>query len=201
MHYVRKGSLWTYEERARVARMFSDLEEFASNSPFPSAWRADGHIEETQPRRAGSLRVQVSGPDRHRSARVVSVESLRGHPDKLQPGPQIPDNLNSSRASEAAESKLYGLAPSALPANHRVDVGYDQEEWSLPSQADGQPGLPDQSPYADGSPAMPYLDGRGRVAEDIRAVIKDMVAVEPSDRPTADELVELWHSQGVCVGE
>ena len=46
--------------------------------------------------------------------------------------------------------------------------------------------------YDDGSLAMFFLDGHERVSAEVRRVLRSMLQADPSARPTAQELGDLW---------
>lgn len=189
MHHVRKGSLWMHEERARMARMDPNADDVANGSPFPSAWRADGQIDDRQPRRAGSLRLPLSSPHRPRFGRMPSNETLRIRAAQSQ------SVLRESPASTGTQqvhtaSFFDGSSTEYTSSTVRPDTATSENKSAARVLAYADP-------YSDDSPAMMYLDGQRRVEENIRAVLKDMVAQDPADRPTAEELVEIWDTLGV----
>jgi serine/threonine protein kinase len=203
VHHVRKGALWSCEERDRLGRI-GLMSESVAGSPYPSAWRqaAEGGL-----RRAGSLRVPASKP---RLPRMPSAESLRAS-DDLVDGP----NSNESPAgvklwanwvkgsSQGRDPLSLLLAEGDGPVLLPRPTAPPSRQSSASISPTSQYGQEEERPrvtleqYGDGSPAMVFLDGRERVPEEVRAVIKAMVDPLPGRRPTAEGLRRLWEEIGV----
>lgn len=237
MHLVRRGGLWTWLERERLARI--DTEESAPASPYPSAWRTDPMPCDTGAgvRRTGSLRVPLrhssvkrsplrkdSAEEERKLSRVGSAESLQASADA-----QVEDGASPAGVRLWAAWQRGGgndidrlLSPTRPPTGDRhsrcgSDSWRDKEVLSgspLPrsptspqtssslyargqrSQLDSPPSLEPPAAYSDGAPALMYLGG-GRVAEDVREVLRTMLDADEDGRPTADELVAEWGRLGV----
>lgn len=205
IHHVRRGGLWSWAERERLARI--GAEESAPASPYPSAWRAEVPTSDTGVKRSGSLRVPLQNlAKRPILSRVGSAESLRASADAVNDSPAGVrmwaewqrgggggiELLLSDAEGSGSEG---GRSTPASPLSPRVPwsptpngVPYRREEGT------------DGAAYEDGSPAMFYLGG-GRVADGIREVLRSMLEAEEEERPTAAELLKAWEGLGVGVGE
>lgn len=219
MHHVRKGRLWVCEETERLARIGSTSESTAG-SPYPSAWR---DREESGLRRAGSLRVPTSG-HRPRLGRVSSAESLRASEDVVvsqsrdaPAGVKLWANwLSTDGQAQDPVTRLLAESDDDTPqasVSRQPSLRSGHSRQSSTSVSPTSPHTHNRAqshdravelhlaelgvPYADGSPAMMFLDGRERVPEEIREVIRAMVFPAPEQRPTASELKRLWETLGV----
>jgi hypothetical protein len=189
MHHVRKGELWDYEERARISRI-GDSPSFGG-TPYPSAWRGD--VQDGL-RRGGSLRVAP----KPRLNRMSSAESLKASDDAVDgasspAGVRLWAKWSQHRGDHDAVSILLadsaeGVSVSLHPAPIR------QSSWDEPVTALE---LGDHPPYADGTPAMPYLDSADRVGPEIRHVLQQMVSPLASERPSAEAVRAAWNELGL----
>jgi serine/threonine protein kinase len=215
MHHVRRGALWKYEERERLARIGDPSTDLESGSPYPSAWRSQGYVGNS-PRRAGSLRISstkqrdVRGPA---LSRMSSAESVRAYDDLADDGKdgssagQIwakwvhnPSSAGSGQmiwqllANEndtlEGVSQTTSVRPTSMLSRHISMEQSVKDGFMLSIQT-----------YDDGSPEMTYLNGASIVKEDVRAVLKLMVDPSPEARPTAYELSSLWERIGLTADD
>ncbi|ORY22969.1 kinase-like domain-containing protein [Naematelia encephala] len=180
MHHVRKGALWRYEERERLSRIGTEPPS-VSGSPYPSAWRGDSSVSV---KRAGSLRVPTS-VNRPKLGRMPSTESLRG--------PQSPAATKiwaswTQHPSQGPIAMLLAEGDQTSPQDAPLSRQPSLDNDSAPAPTT----LPDLHPYADGSPAMLYLDGCDVVQDEVRQVIMAMVDPVPENRPSARDVCEVW---------
>ena len=214
MYHVRKGGLWDWEERERLIRIGASTDDASvAGSPYPSAWRAQ---QSDGVRRAGSLRVQM-GDSRPRLARMSSAESLLALDDVVD-GPhsaQSPSGIRLWAKWAKRQQTSSGHDAMLLLLNEGGDATStnlppDSKRWSAPTSR--QSSLPSPlspgrdadtirvvsgAPYRDGSPGMSFLDGKSRVTEDIREVLKAMLDPVPGERPTAKEVRQIWDDMHV----
>ena len=216
MHYVRKGALWDWEERERLTRVGDDGDRSLAGSPYPSAWR-DPQSEGVK--RAGSLRVP-QGNAQPTVTKATSTESLRASVDVME-GPNSADSPAGVRlwakwvkdghhVGRDAVSSLLSEAEEPIETSGEASVVSTASFSRHPSLSLSSPVSPiyrvekqriatSVMPYEDASPAMMFLDGRERVPEDVREVMRAMVDPVAGERPTAEEIRRLW--DGYLVAE
>lgn len=186
LHYVKKGSLWAYEERRGPKEdMVGTPSTPGSLSPFPSAWRDEPL------RRGGSLRL------RPRISRMPSAESLRASDDIV------------AATNEASGVKLWAKWANHAPAAGSAEGGAVDVVSALLAEDD--PITPvDAAPFETPdvtSPATP-ISGRFRerqtylgpeadgelveVDQRLLDTLREMLDPDEAERPTAEELLEMW---------
>ncbi|WVR05759.1 hypothetical protein IAU60_002784 [Kwoniella sp. DSM 27419] len=161
MHHVRKGALWTYEERERLHRVGNDDGVSTAGSPYPSAWRGSpsattgagypsGHAHSNSlgggVRRAGSLRVPPSHSRDHLAAvvekprlkRMTSAESLRASDDAGSSESPAGVKLWANWVKAAAPASASGSTPVSGPGVDAIGrLLADGEEPDLTSPTYG----------------------------------------------------------------
>jgi len=197
MHHVRKGTLWEWEERERLARVGEDDDRSMAGTPYPSAWR-DPHLDGLK--RAGSLREPLS---RSKLARLPSAESFRDL-DETPRSAESPSGVKLWREwvkgrrgmGQDAISLLLNESGEHITATSPHSMISRHCHSPLPSPISPvlavSWGAAPATPYEDGSPAMAFLDGRERVSEDVREVLRAMVDPLADERPSAEEVRRLW---------
>lgn len=193
MHHVRKGDLWEWEERVRIGRVGSEYQE--GESPYPSASR---EVSTEGVKRGGSLRIPALSAPRPSLVRMSSAESLKASHDASR-GIDSPAGIKLwagwARQTGSPGPLAALLGDDYSSEDDRVDELMDLGQPT--SDIDFKPNSCAAKTYLDGSPVMSFLQGEETVTEEIREVLRDMVDRDPQNRPTADELLELWDQLGV----
>lgn len=211
MMFVKKGTFWSYEERARIGRI--GTQDLDAGLPYPSAWREPAPASV---RRAGSLREPISKHDqpttRPRLGRMASASSLKASADAVD-GPNSAESpagiklwANWMRDSNPAADNA--IAYLLADANERA-VATDQLSPAAPDEGQGSPppsAVPTaatqsqpRSPthYPDGNPEMLFLDGASAVPDAYRSILKTMLDPDPAERPSAADVISALDALGM----
>ncbi|KIS01489.1 serine/threonine protein kinase [Cryptococcus deuterogattii 2001/935-1] len=143
------------------------------------------------------------------------VNLSRGNSQSLRRSASIrnglPDTISASRYSPP-NTDAEPVSPGTPPSNHH----HPPLTLTIHSPASSAPSHPSPPPsprppsiiqrgiyesYADGSPAMLFLDGTERVSEDVRDVLKGMLEPDQWMRYRANEVRERWDELGVGIEE
>jgi len=107
---------------------------------------------------------------------------------------EFPSTRGEGSGTPSRQTSLRITVPPSRQSSHESPVSSPLSPTEPPFQSRSH--LPEE-PYADGSPAMMFLDGRARVDEQIRAVLRAMLNPRAELRPTAQELRSVWAELGV----
>ncbi|WWC58409.1 uncharacterized protein I303_100949 [Kwoniella dejecticola CBS 10117] len=173
-----------------VTRLLSDEDDFASDLVSPTY----GISRANSLRRQQQQQAQVSGTSTSVPATNANM-NMNTDMDKDMSIPkaivQIPTPTSPSSIrlpDHSAYGDTFGQTSDQISADDQEY--YKNNTSKVLNEA-----------YADGSPSMLFLDGRERVSEEIREVLRQMLSPVAGDRLTAYQVRLKWDELDVGLGE
>ncbi|KAL7420267.1 hypothetical protein Q5752_005236 [Cryptotrichosporon argae] len=163
----------------------------------PAAVRMWANWVKTSPaRRPGGDAISRLLADDGAAAQTESSASTSAGADSASLRPSFATHNINLLAEADTEPPL---TPSPVPDAPAVPLVPDPADSADPADADPEQPRDLAKPYADGSPAMLFLDGSARVPDAYRDVVRGMLRTSPDARLTAQDVLARWDAMRVGV--
>lgn len=164
-----------------VTALLSESESESESEPEPEP---DTSFPTTDP----SSKVNLSRGNSHSLRRSASIRN------------GLPDTISTRYSPPNTDANTHHHPPLTLTIHSPASSAHSHHP--SPPLSPRPPSIIHRGiyeSYADGSPAMLFLDGTERVSEDVRDVLKGMLEPDQWMRYRANEVRERWNELGVGI--